>query len=80
MYYATFKNIGESDIAAFKTEQERDNWVNFKDPFSIALNCNAENSTFERSAISNEEAEQRIKDMIHTEDEYNPGQEWYIIW
>ena len=35
MYFATFKNIGETDIAAFATEQERNDWVNFRDPCYI---------------------------------------------
>ena len=79
MYYATYKDIGDSDIAAFQTEQERDDWVNFKDPYSKALGTNAENSTFERMVITAEEAEPRIKTMLHKEDEFNAGQEWYCV-
>lgn len=79
MYYATFKNIGETDITAFKTEQERDNWVNFKDPFSEALKVNAENCTFERTAMTTEEAEQKIDTMLHKKDDFNTDQDWYII-
>lgn len=77
-YYATYKNIGESDIAAFNIQQDRDDWVNFRDPFSIALGINADNCTFERTPVDNKEAEQRIKTMLHKRDEFNPGQEWYI--
>ena len=79
MYYATYRNIGETDIATFKTMQERDDWVNFKDPYSKALGVNIENCTFERMAISAEEAEPRIKTMLHKNDEYNVGQEWYCV-
>lgn len=77
MYYATYKGIGESDIAAFKTEKERNEWVNFKDPYSKTLGVNAENSTFERAVMSAEKAEQRIGTMLHRVDEFNAGQEWY---
>lgn len=79
MYYATYKNIGETDIASFKTEQERNDWVNFKDPYSKAFGVNAENSTFDRTVLAAEEAEPRIKNMLHKEDEFNDGQEWYYI-
>lgn len=78
MYYAIYKHIKESDVAAFKTEQERDAWVNFKDPFSKALGVNEENCTFERMPIDTEEAELRIKGMMRRRDEFNAGQEWYI--
>lgn len=77
-FYATYDNIGESDIAVFQTERERDNRVNFKDPYSKALGATSENSTFERKAISSEEAELRIGTMLHREDEFNTGQEWYV--
>lgn len=79
MYYATYKDIGKSDIAAFKDEKDRDDWVNFKDPYSKVLGVNATNSTFERVILMPEDAEQRIKFMLHIEDELNPGQEWYIV-
>lgn len=78
MYYATYKNAGNSDIAAFNTKQQRDDWVNFRDPFSKTFGANSENCTFKRMAISNEEAEQKIKHMQHTKDNINNGQEWYI--
>lgn len=79
MYYATYKDIGETDIAAFKTERERDNWVNFKDPFSQTFYINADNCTFERAAMTAEEAEKRIGTMLHKKDEFNDGQEWYYM-
>lgn len=79
MYYATYKDIGDTDIAAFKTEQERDYWVNFKDPFSQTFYVYADNCTFERVAMTAEEAEQRIGTMLHKKDEFNDGQEWYYM-
>ena len=78
MFYATFKGIGKSDIAVFYTEQERNDWVNFKDEYSIALGANAENSTFERISISAGIAKKRIKTMLHKKDGFNDKQEWYI--
>lgn len=77
-YYATYKNIGDSDIAVFQTEQERNDWVNFNDPYSKAFGVTSENSTFEREIMSVEEAELRIKNMLYTKDEFNTKQEWYI--
>lgn len=79
MFYATFKNIGDTDIAAFATEQERNDWVNFRDPYSKALGVDAKTSTFERMVIAAEEAEPRIKTMLHKKDEFNAGQEWYCV-
>ena len=35
MYYATYKGIGMSDITVFESEQERNDWVEFKDDFSL---------------------------------------------
>ena len=77
MYYATYKDVGDCDIAAFQTKQDRDDWVKFKDPYSNAIGASVGNSTFERKAISAEEAEMRIKTMLHIKDEFNDGQEWY---
>lgn len=78
MFYATYKNVGESDIAAFQSKSERDDWVNFKDPYSKAVNINVNNSTFERMPLPADEAKPRIKTMLHIKDEFNVGQEWYV--
>lgn len=43
MYYAIFKEVGTTEIAVFKTKQERDDWVNFKDPLSLAFRETKEN-------------------------------------
>lgn len=78
-YYATFKGIGLSDIAVFKSKKDRDNWVNFQDPYSKALGSNSTNCTFDRMAISSSEAEKRIKTMRHTEDLFNADIAWYVL-
>ena len=72
-------DVGESDIAAFQTEQERNDWVSFNDPYSKALGVTSENSTFERVSMNGEEAKPRIKAMLHKKDEFNAGQEWYCV-
>lgn len=79
MYYATYRGIGDTDIAAFYTKQERDDWVNFKDPYSNALGINAENCTFERMEINLDEVNPMIKTMTYKKDDFNVGQEWYCI-
>lgn len=79
MYYATFKNIGKSDIVAFKTKSERNNWVKFKDSFSKSLNINKKNCTFKRKALFSKIAEERVIYMKHRTYEWNPEQEWYQI-
>lgn len=53
MYYATYKGIGISDITAFESEQERNEWVEFKDDFSLLCGVTKENSTFERQILTN---------------------------
>ena len=78
MFYATFKGIGKSDIAVFHTEKERDDWVNFKDDYSLAFGANVNNTSFERIPLSSGTAKKRIKTMLHKKDEYNHNQEWYI--
>lgn len=47
-FYAKFKET-DDEIIVFKTQQERDDWVNFKDEFSILAGCTKENSTLEHS-------------------------------
>lgn len=78
MFYATFKGIGDTDIMAFETKQERDDWVNFQDTFSKALGENADNCTFGRKRISAERAEKRIGSMNHIMDYYNPKMHCYF--
>lgn len=78
MFYATFKDIGETDIAAFETEQERDSFVNFQDTYSQAIGRTADNCTFERIALDTEQAEKRIGSMIHMIDDFDSKTHWYI--
>lgn len=80
MYYATFKGIGRSDVAVFNTEEERDAWVEFRDPRSLALKTTKENCTFERMALEEAEALEFINlpGTVHTFDEELDNQEWYI--
>lgn len=79
MYYATYEGIGDSDIAAFRDKRERDDWVNFKDPYSKALGMTSDNCTFKRIPLKRVKAEKRIKTMLHIKDEFNINQEWYVI-
>lgn len=55
MFYATFKNAGVADILEFETENQRNDWVNFNDPFSLLLNRNKNNSAFQRKQMTEPE-------------------------
>ena len=46
MFYAKFREIENSDIAEFQTEQERDEWVNFQDEFSRDFGTTLDNCVF----------------------------------
>ena len=80
MYYATFKDIGQSDVAAFKTEKERDDWVNFQDPLSLILKSDKDNCTFQRMAVTEDEVSDILNSptTLHIIDECNDRQEWFI--
>lgn len=78
-YYAKFK-LKVSDIAEFKTKQERDEWVNFKDKWSVDLEITPENCTFEREALPDNT---KIEDLIEPTtkrviDEDSPNIVWYL--
>ena len=81
MYYATYKGIGLSDVTVFESEQERNNWVDYKDDFSLLCGVTKENSTFERQILSDKREiekvvnNKKIKKIIDT---YNPKQWWYL--
>lgn len=62
----------------FHTEQERNDWVNFKDEYSLAFGANKDNSSFERIPLDSGIAKKRIKTMLHKKDGFNDKQEWYI--
>lgn len=81
-YYATYQNIGQSDIAVFGTEKERDEWVNFQDPFSKSLGVNPDDATFQRVAIDKKEAERLIKkhkNVLPRKDDFDPNLSWYMF-
>ncbi len=81
MYYATYKGIGISDIAEFETEQERDNWVNFEDSFSLGFGTTKENATFDRQTLANKNEISKVvnnKNIKKIADTYNPKQWWYL--
>lgn len=59
-FYAKFKET-DDEIIVFKTQQERDDWVNFKDEFSVLAGCTKENSTLEREPLTKKEATYLIK-------------------
>lgn len=81
MYYATYKGIGISDITAFESEQERNDWVEFKDDFSLLCGVTKENSTFERQILTNKREIERVvnnKKIKKIIDTYNPKQLWFL--
>lgn len=81
MYYATYKGIGISDITVFESRQERDNWVEFQDAFSLICGATKENATFERIVFTNKKeiiqviTNKNIKKVVDT---YNMKQWWYL--
>lgn len=77
-FYAINEGI-ENEIAAFNSEHDRDEWVNYNDPFSREFRATAENTGFARVAISAEAAEKIISDVTYIEpDMFNDNQEWYL--
>ena len=60
LYYARYGET-EEEIVGFPTKQQRDDWVNFKDEFSLTVGTTLENCIFTRMALSTEEAEHIIK-------------------
>lgn len=79
MFYATFKNVGECDVAEFRTESERDKWVNYQDEFSLMFGCNKETAAFQRKAISGSEAKKLISMSLYKEEDlYGGKMTWYI--
>ena len=77
-----YKDLVNSDVAAFQTEQQRDEWVNFLDPMSLALGTTVENCLFEREALTDENIISSIinnDSILHIKDEFNECQEWYVV-
>ena len=65
-FYARFKESRE-EIIAFPTQQQRDDWVNFQDEFSLATKNNAEITTFQRVPLTQKQANYIIKTLCLTE-------------
>ena len=80
MFYAFFGEIGLTEITAFKTKRERDDWVDYKDEFSKALKISKSNSTFKRCSVEAEVAEEAISSrrMLPQPDGVNEEQVWYV--
>lgn len=81
-YYATYKNIGKSDIAVFNSEKARDEWVNFQDSFSRACGLNHDNATFQRMALDKVKVERLMhkhKNVLPVKDEFDATLSWYLL-
>lgn len=65
-FYARFKETKE-EIIAFPTQQQRDDWVNFQDEFSLVTQTSAENATFKRIPLTEKQANYIIKTLGLTE-------------
>ena len=69
------------EIAVFDTEQERDSWVNFQDPFS-RLDPEFKEYGAPRRTLSTAYAVRIIKQTLHkvlVNDIANPNQKWYLL-
>lgn len=70
------------EIAVFETEQERDDWVNFRDQFSRDMGNSPDDCFFQRRKLSTKTAIRKItqtRDKSLVTDEINPNQQWYLI-
>lgn len=80
-YFATFKGINSREIAVFETEQERNAWVNFQDPFA-RLDPEYKDFAIPRKSLSATYAITRIsqyEDNDVVADECNDNQHWIIL-
>lgn len=59
MYYAKFTETS-CEVLVFKTKAERNNWVEFKDEFSVAAGSTPGNATFQREPLTSSEAAKTI--------------------
>lgn len=75
MYYAAYKGWNK-EIATFNSSEARDNWVGYKDSFSVALGENEENSILKRRILSVAVAENLIKNYVYVIDD--AAQEWFV--
>lgn len=70
------------EIAVFDTEQERDDWVNFRDQFSRDMGNTPDDCFFPRRKLSTATAIRTItktRDKSLVPDIINPNQKWYLI-
>jgi hypothetical protein len=81
MFYAKFREIENSDIAEFQTEQERDEWVNFQDEFSRDFGTTLDNCVFKREKLIDEKEIKSVienKSIPTAQDEILHYIKWYI--
>lgn len=81
MFYAKFREIENSDVAEFQTEQQRDEWVNFQDEFSRDFDTTVDNCVFGREKLTNEDEIKSVvenKNIPTVQDEILPYIKWYL--
>lgn len=81
MFYAKFREIENSDVAEFQTEQERDKWVNFQDEFSRDFGTTLDNCVFKREKLTDEKEIKSViedKNIPTAQDEILHYIKWYI--
>lgn len=82
-YYAKFKKIGNSNfdnqIAVFFTEEDRDAWVNYQDPVSVAIGLE-ELAIFERIPITFEQAKNAVGDALEDSSHFVPAYFEFGYW
>ena len=68
-YYAKYVELNDA-VAVFDTEEERDEWVQYKDEFSVAVNATTENAFEQRTALTEDEARRLTCDRIYCEERF----------
>lgn len=68
-FFAKFKEKN-NEIIIFKTQEERDNWVNYLDEFSRDMGTTSENAVFQRMAITKEKAVSLAGNAFDNQDNY----------
>lgn len=79
-YYATYKGLGITDIAIFKSKEERDRWVGFKDNYSLIMGTTRDNVIFERTVFLDKEVINYLDQLSNKEfvKDFNKNQLWFI--
>ena len=72
-FYATYAEVlaygDHYEVATFNSEQERDDWLNYKDTLSLTAKTTAENCVFKRLALEDSVAKELItQDVIYIHD------------